>query len=230
VNRFQVAGPVVGDPNHGCQPDDGVPGKWPDKRKAARRTLHPTKGVLERVCRQDWCLGAVLDVLLDFLDAVADGESTEHALCMSLADRFDASAAALISFDAETSTATVTAWPHTIDMVRMKFVLDRLADAFPLFMRQLLMDRQARCLSASADPDSYRGTVAAMLVSEVLGCQDSPASPRRPPHMDKKRAEGKTRAEALRCLKRRLSDVVYRTLLDDHELTINQAKATPAAA
>ena len=49
-------------------------------------------------------------------------------------------------------------------------------------------------------------------------------------YMDKKRAEGKTRAEALRCLKRRLSDVVYRTLLDDHELTINQAKATPAAA
>jgi transposase len=34
-------------------------------------------------------------------------------------------------------------------------------------------------------------------------------------YMDKKRAEGKTRAEALRCLKRRLSDTVYRTLLAD---------------
>ena len=38
-------------------------------------------------------------------------------------------------------------------------------------------------------------------------------------YMDKKRAEGKTRAEALRCLKRRLSDTVYRTLREDQELT-----------
>jgi hypothetical protein len=49
-------------------------------------------------------------------------------------------------------------------------------------------------------------------------------------YMDKKRAEGKTRAEALRCLKRRLSDVVYRTLLEDHNLTIDHAVTTPAAA
>jgi transposase len=38
-------------------------------------------------------------------------------------------------------------------------------------------------------------------------------------YMDKKRAEGKTRAEALRCLKRRLSDTVYRTLREDQRLT-----------
>ena len=42
-------------------------------------------------------------------------------------------------------------------------------------------------------------------------------------YMDKKGAEGKTRAEALRCLKRRLSDIVYRTLIEDHNLTIRQA-------
>lgn len=34
-------------------------------------------------------------------------------------------------------------------------------------------------------------------------------------YVDKKRAEGKTRPEAIRCLKRQLSDVVYRALRDD---------------
>ena len=34
-------------------------------------------------------------------------------------------------------------------------------------------------------------------------------------YYERKRAEGKTSREALRCLKRRLSDVVYRTLRAD---------------
>ena len=48
--------------------------------------------------------------------------------------------------------------------------------------------------------------------------------------MEKKRAEGKTRAEALRCLKRRLSDIVYRTLLEDHNLTDPHTTVKPCAA
>lgn len=39
--------------------------------------------------------------------------------------------------------------------------------------------------------------------------------PRAVAYLDKKRTEGKTRREAIRCLKRRLSDVVYRQLLAD---------------
>ena len=35
-------------------------------------------------------------------------------------------------------------------------------------------------------------------------------------YYDRKRADGKTAMEALRCLKRRLSDVVYRTMLADY--------------
>ena len=35
-------------------------------------------------------------------------------------------------------------------------------------------------------------------------------------YYDRKRADGKTAMEALRCLKRRLSDVVYRTMLTDY--------------
>lgn len=39
--------------------------------------------------------------------------------------------------------------------------------------------------------------------------------PRAVAYLDKKRAEGKTRREAIRCLKRRLSDVIYRQLVAD---------------
>jgi transposase len=34
-------------------------------------------------------------------------------------------------------------------------------------------------------------------------------------YYDRKRASGKTSMEAMRCLKRRLSDIVYRAMLDD---------------
>ena len=34
-------------------------------------------------------------------------------------------------------------------------------------------------------------------------------------YFDRKVAAGKTKREAMRCLKRRLSDIVYRTMLDD---------------
>jgi transposase len=46
----------------------------------------------------------------------------------------------------------------------------------------------------------------------------SPASEGRA-YYDRKRAEGKTAMEARRCLKRRLSDIVYRRMLDDLTLT-----------
>ena len=39
--------------------------------------------------------------------------------------------------------------------------------------------------------------------------------PRAQAFLASRRAEGKTRREAMRALKRRLSDVVYRTLTDD---------------
>jgi transposase len=42
-------------------------------------------------------------------------------------------------------------------------------------------------------------------------------------YYDRKRAEGKTRREALRCLKRRLSDVVYRYMRDDAARTHDTA-------
>ncbi|MDT5013178.1 MAG: transposase, partial [Mycobacterium sp.] len=43
-------------------------------------------------------------------------------------------------------------------------------------------------------------------------------------YFDRKKADGKTSMEAMRCLKRRLSDLVYRQLIAD---AIRPAKAGP---
>lgn len=45
-------------------------------------------------------------------------------------------------------------------------------------------------------------------------------------YYDKKRADGKGSMEAMRCLKRRLSDIVYRTMLDDSIGAIVEADKT----
>jgi transposase len=45
-------------------------------------------------------------------------------------------------------------------------------------------------------------------------------------YYDRKKADGKSSMEAMRCLKRRLSDAVYRTLVDDLAKTTNQAEVT----
>lgn len=50
-------------------------------------------------------------------------------------------------------------------------------------------------------------------VGEAVGQLRYPGEGRR--YYNKKLAEGKTRKEALRALKRRISDVVYRRLQDD---------------
>jgi len=49
----------------------------------------------------------------------------------------------------------------------------------------------------------------------VIAITQTRHEPRAADYLARKRAEGKTRREALRCLKRRLSDVVYRQLHAD---------------
>jgi transposase len=39
-------------------------------------------------------------------------------------------------------------------------------------------------------------------------------------YYQRKRAAGKTRKEAMRCLKRRLADIVYRTMIHDTEASL----------
>jgi transposase len=49
----------------------------------------------------------------------------------------------------------------------------------------------------------------------VIALTQTRHEPRAIAYLQRKRAEGKTRREAMRCLKRRLSDVVYRQLVAD---------------
>jgi transposase len=46
-------------------------------------------------------------------------------------------------------------------------------------------------------------------------------------YFDRRKADGKTSMEAMRCLKRRLSDIVYRRMLDD---AISAARTGPGRA
>lgn len=45
-------------------------------------------------------------------------------------------------------------------------------------------------------------------------------------HYDRKKADGRSSMEAMRCLKRRLSDIVYRQMLDDAVRHTSHAKGT----
>ena len=49
----------------------------------------------------------------------------------------------------------------------------------------------------------------------VIALTQTQHEPRAVTYLERKRGEGKTRREAMRCLKRRLSDVVYRQLMED---------------
>lgn len=124
------------------------------------------------MCRKAWCLGGVLDITLHVLGAASRGEPTEQALCFGLARRADVSVAAIITLDRARTMATVTAWPHTVDIVRVGVLVERLPQAFPLLMQHLLGEKRALCLSRDAGASGWHGTLAALLVNEVLGCRD----------------------------------------------------------
>jgi transposase len=49
----------------------------------------------------------------------------------------------------------------------------------------------------------------------LIALTQARCDPRARAYVDRRRSEGKSRREAIRCLKRRLSDVVYRCLLND---------------
>ena len=131
-----------------------------------------TMGVWTHMCQEVWCLSCVLDVTLRVVESLAEGCPTEHAVCAGLANRFDVATGAVIALDPVEHSATVTAWPSSADVVGMKVVLARLPQAFPLLLHHLLTERHPSCLSHDADPLSWHGTVAALLLHEVLGCED----------------------------------------------------------
>ena len=124
------------------------------------------------MCRNAWCLGTVVDVVSDLLRSLADGEQVQHALCVRLGAELDAAAVAYVQFDVSDQEVTLTCWPHTVDVLRLKVVVDHLPSTFPQLLPHLRSATGPTCLSESVEPQMWRGSIGALLLWEVLQCQD----------------------------------------------------------
>jgi hypothetical protein len=124
------------------------------------------------MCRQDWCLGALHDFTLGFLDCVITGETSEQALCGCLGSQFDASATAHVLLDRRTSTAVVRAWPATLDLPCLRDALYRLPHLLPELLGHVVSERRASCLSASVMGSGSTAGVVSLLVHDSLGYGD----------------------------------------------------------
>lgn len=124
------------------------------------------------MCRHAWCVRTVVDVFCDLLDAVEAGQPVQHALCARVADLLDARASAYIRFDTDSHVCTMTCWPVTLDVGRLKVVVEHLPHAFPLLLRRLLHETGPTSLSGTVGPVSWGEQVADLLIEELLGCRD----------------------------------------------------------
>jgi DNA-binding CsgD family transcriptional regulator len=124
------------------------------------------------VCRDGWCLEKALHLLSGLLEAVDAGQPAQDTFCVGLAEVLDASAAAYLHFDQTSQLCTVVCWPHSVDIMRLKVALEHVPRAFPLLLTRILREHQPTCLSASTDPARWHGSVADLLLVEILGCHE----------------------------------------------------------
>jgi DNA-binding CsgD family transcriptional regulator len=124
------------------------------------------------MCRNGWCRDEVLLLLTDLLEAVGAGEVPQQALCIRVGEALDAATAAYVQFDSASRQCTLTCWPHTVDILRLKVVVDHLPGAYPLLLTQIAQEDRPSCVSADGDPHRWRGSEAELLLWEVLGCRD----------------------------------------------------------
>src|SRR5450756_1768800 len=82
-----------------------------------------------------------------------------------------------------------------------------LLELVPGGAKQFLSAAQAKAILAGIRPRDAAGKVRRRVAAELVGDLERTYK--------RKKATGKTSLEAMRCLKRRLSDVVFRTMLDD---------------
>ena len=100
------------------------------------------------MCRQAWCLRAVLEQTLGLLDRAAAGDLSHRALFTALAEGFGASAAAHVVVEPASGSATVTIWSPLADRPDPSDtdtrapdgsheLLERLPQTLPLLVRRL---------------------------------------------------------------------------------------------
>lgn len=124
------------------------------------------------MCRSAWCVRTVVDVFSDLLDAVESGQPIQHALCVRVADLMGARASAYIRFDTDAHVCTMTCWPLTLDVARLKVVVEHLPRAFPLLVHHLSHEPKLSCLSEIDGPVTWGERLGDLLLDELLGCRD----------------------------------------------------------
>lgn len=166
-------------------------------------------------CISPGCSDAVLTVTLAVLRSVADGCPAEQAVCTCLAREVDADLAAYVALTPAAGSASVVAWPRSLDLLRAQALIDKLPAAAPHVLRELAVDRRARCLSADAEALGRRHTLIALLLEEVLGCKDVAQVPLDVPGPDerllvlaRRRRFDHTSMDLLNCLRAPLTDVL----------------------
>ena len=75
---------------------------------------------------------------------------------------------AYLRFDVVTFACTMTYWPETVDMRRLKAVIERLPKASPVLAYHLLHDPHPSCLSRVGKEVAWREPLADVLLREVL--------------------------------------------------------------
>lgn len=113
-----------------------------------------------------------MDVFSDLLDAVDRGQPIQHALCVQVADLLSAHASAYIVFDTDAHVCTMTCWPLTLDVARLKVVVEHLPHAFPLLVRHLNHQAGPSCLSEVEGPVTWVERLGDLLLDELFGCRD----------------------------------------------------------
>lgn len=115
---------------------------------------------------------SVLSVTLDVLRAMATGSAAEDAICAGLATELDAQVAAYVALTPAAGTASLVAWPRSLDLLGLELLVDQLPAVAVQLLGLLSHDRRARALSTAAEPLGWRHAALTALLEEVLGCRD----------------------------------------------------------
>lgn len=114
----------------------------------------------------------VLQLVSRLLEEADDGRSPQQLLCLGVAKSLDAPAAAYVRLERDTQICTLTCWPHSVDVLRLKTAIRRMPVALSFLFARIVRERRPSCVSADADAKTWPGSAADVALREILGCRD----------------------------------------------------------
>ncbi len=114
----------------------------------------------------------VLQLVSRLLEEADDGRSPQQLLCLGVAKSLDAPAAAYVRLERDTQVCTLTCWPHSVDVLRLKTAIRRMPAALSVLFARIVQERRPSCVSADADAKTWPGSAADVALREILGCRD----------------------------------------------------------